>query len=79
MFIPFYILSHEKNLSEGSSSDQKLKELNLEYQIIIEKLDELEQQGVIGVSDKKTIIDLSGDVMKEIAQKWDSDSIKTEA
>jgi len=79
LFIPFYILSHEKNLSENSSSDQKLKELNSEYQIIIEKLDELEQQGVIGVSDKKTIIDSSDDVMKEIAQKWNSDNIKIEA
>ena len=33
-------------------------------------LDSLEQQGVIGAFDKRTIIDLSGDVIEEIAQKY---------
>ncbi len=33
-------------------------------------LDELEQRGVIGAFDKRTIIELSGDVIIEIAQKY---------
>jgi len=49
---------------------QKLKELKAEYQVILERLDGLEQQGVIGAFDKRTIIELSGDVIKEIAQKY---------
>jgi len=40
------------------------------YQVILERLDELEQQGAIGAFDKRTIIDLSGDVINEIAQKY---------
>ena len=36
------------------------------------RLDELEQQEVIGAFDKRTIIELSGDVSKEIAQKYEN-------
>lgn len=72
MLIPFYIFSHEKSFPEYNSNDQKLAELKAEYRIILERLDELEQQGVIGAFDKRTIIDLSGDVIKEIAQKYEN-------
>ena len=48
----------------------KLVELKAEYQKILERLDKLEQQGVIGAFDKRTIIDLSGDVIHEIARKY---------
>ena len=70
MLIPFYIFSHEKIFPEYNSNEQKLAELKAEYQKIIEKLGELEQQGVIGAFDKRTIIELSGDVIKEITQKY---------
>jgi hypothetical protein len=70
LLIPFYIFQHEKNFPEYDSSGQKLEELKAEYQEILEKLDVLEQQGVIGAFDKRTIIELSGDVLKEIAQKY---------
>ena len=70
MLIPFYIFSHEKNFPEYNNNEQKLEELKAEYQIILERLDELEQQEFIGAFDKRTIIELSGDVIKEIAQKY---------
>ena len=70
MLIPFYIFSHENSFPEYNNNGQKLEELKAEYQFILEKLDELEQQGVIGAFDKRTIIELSGDVVKEIAQKY---------
>ncbi len=70
MLIPFYIFSHEKNFPEYNSNEQKLEELKAEYRVILERLDSLEQQGVIGAFDKRTIIDLSGDVIEEIAQKY---------
>ncbi len=70
MLIPFYIFSHENSFPEYNSNGQKLEELKAEYQVILERLDELEQQGVIGAFDKRTIIDLSGDVVNEIAQKY---------
>ncbi len=72
MLIPFYIFSHEKDFPEYNRNEQKLAELKAEYQKILERLDELEQQGVIGAFDKRTIIELSGDVIKEIAQKYEN-------
>ena len=72
MLVPFYILSHEKSFPEYNSNGQKLEELKAEYQEILEKLDELERQEVIGAFDKQTIIDLSGDVLDEIAQKYEN-------
>lgn len=70
LLIPFYIFSHEKNFPEYNSNEQKLAKLKSEYRYILERLDELEQQGVIGAFDKRTIIELSSDVVKEIAQKY---------
>ena len=70
LLIPFYIFSHEKNFPEYNSNEQKLAKLISEYRYILERLDELEQQGVIGAFDKRTIIELSSDVIKEIAQKY---------
>ncbi len=70
MLIPFYIFSHEKRLPEYNDNEQKLTELIAEYQAILQRLDELEQQEVIGAFDKRTIIDLSGDVINQIAQKY---------
>ncbi len=72
MLIPFYIFSHENNFPEYNSNEQKLKELKAEYQIILERLDILEQQEIIGAFDKRTIIELSGDVIREIAKKYDN-------
>ena len=72
MLIPFYIFSHEKGFPEYNSNEQKLEELKAEYRIILKRLDGLEQRGVIGAFDKRTIIDLSGDVVKEIAQKYEN-------
>ena len=59
LLIPFYIFSHEKNFPEYNSNEQKLAKLKSEYRYILERLDELEQQGVIGAFDKRTIIELS--------------------
>ena len=72
MLIPFYIFSHEKSFPEYNSNEQKLEKLKAEYQRILEKLDGLERNGVIGAFDKRTIIDLSGDVINEIAQKYEN-------
>ena len=72
MLIPFYIFSHENHFSEYNRNEQKLKELKAEYQVILEKLDKLEQQEVIGAFDKRTIIELSGDVIREIARRYEN-------
>ncbi|MCM1135815.1 MAG: hypothetical protein NC400_09615 [Clostridium sp.] len=72
LLIPFYIFSHEKNFPEYNSNELKLEELKAKYQIILKKLDELEQQEIIGSFDKRTIIELSYNVMKEIAHKYEN-------
>ena len=72
MLLPRNIFSPENSYPQYNSNEQKLAELKAEYQKILERLDELEQQGVIGAFDKRTIIELSGDVIKEIAQKYEN-------
>lgn len=46
--------------------------MKAEYRNILERLDKLEQEGIIGAFDKRTIIELSGDVIREIAQKYEN-------
>ena len=70
MLIPFYIFSHEKNFQEYNSSSQKMADLEAEYKKILQRLDVLEKHGIIGAFDKRTIIELSNDVIKEITQKF---------
>lgn len=72
MLIPFYIFSHEKSFSEYNNDGQKLAQIEAEYREILEKLDELEQQGIIGAFEKRTIIELSRDVIKEITRKYEN-------
>lgn len=56
----------------NNSNEQKLAELKSEYQDILKRLDKLEQEEIIGAFDKRTIIELSGDVIREIAQKYEN-------
>lgn len=72
LLIPFYIFSHEKNFPEYNNSEQRLAELKAEYQEVLEQLAELERQEVIGAFDKRTIIELSNDVIKEVAKKYEN-------
>lgn len=72
MLIPFYIFSHEKQFMVYNSNEQKLEELKAEYQGILDRLDELEREKVIGAFDKRVIIELSSDVLKEIARKYEN-------
>ncbi len=54
-------------LEEYNNNKQKLE---TEYQYILIKLDKLEQEGIIGAFDKRTIIELSNDVVKELTKKY---------
>ena len=46
--------------------------LEAEYKEILERLNALEDQGAIGAFEKRTIIELYRDVIKEIAQKYEN-------
>ena len=73
--IPISIDTYKSTVAKAAlynRNERKLAELKAEYQIILEGLDKLEQQGVIGAFDRRTIIELSSDVIKEIAQKYEN-------
>lgn len=70
--IPFYIFSHEKRFPKYNSSEQELEKLKAEYQEILERLDDLERQEVIGAFDKRTIIEISSDVLEELTRKYEN-------
>lgn len=70
--IPFYIFSHEKSFTRYNDNERELEELRAEYRNILERLDELEQQGKIGAFDKQTVIELSCNIIKEIARKYEN-------
>ncbi len=72
MLLPFYIFSHEKDFPEYNSSEHRLAELTAEYRKILARLDDLEQREMIGAFDKRTIIELSRDVIRELAKKYEN-------
>ncbi len=72
MLIPFYIFSHEKHFDVYNNNVKRLEEAQSEFRKILEGLHELEKQGVIGAFDKRTIIELSRDVIGEIAHKYEN-------
>lgn len=72
MLIPFYIFSHEDSFADYNGSSHRLTELQNEYKKILDRLNNLEEQGIIGAFDKRTIIELSSDVIKEITQKYEN-------
>lgn len=55
-----------------NTDKKRLEELKTEYQDILARLEKSEHEGIIGAFDKRTIIELSGDVIKEITQKYEN-------
>ena len=70
--IPFYIFSHEKRFAKYNRNERELEKLKQEYQEIVSGLDELERREVIGAFDRRTIIEISGDVLREITKKYEN-------
>lgn len=69
MLIPFYIFTHESRLKGYEENAEKLKNLLDEYKDILTKLDNVLLSGAIGEFDKRTIVELSEEVLKQIAKK----------
>ena len=72
LLLPFYIFSHENNLEEYDKDNVKLEKLKAEYEEILDRLDRLSQQGWMGALEKQTIIELSRDVIEELARRYDN-------
>lgn len=70
LLIPFYMFTHEKEFMLYDSNEEKLNQLKSEWRDILERLNQLEQQGMIGAFYKRTIIEISRDVIKELTKKY---------
>ena len=68
--IPFYIFNCEQDFEGYDTDQEKLEQLKELYRGIIERLEELVNQNKITAFDKGTILELSSDVMKELAHKY---------
>ena len=70
--IPFYIFSHESRFEEYDKDEDKLEILKAEYIRIVDRLDEWMRKGSISAYMRKTILEMSGKVLENIAQKYDN-------
>ena len=70
--IPFYIFSHESRFEEYDKDEDKLEILKAEYISIVDRLDEWMRKGSISAYMRKTILEMSGKVLENIAQKYDN-------
>jgi len=70
ILIPFYIFTHEGRLKGYENDEEKLKHLLDEYTDILTRLDKVLLTGELGEFDKRTIVELSEDVLKQIAMNY---------
>ena len=71
MLIPFYIFNFEKQFEAINQDEEKLKEVVKEYRSIVKKLSDLTENEEITSFDKRTIADLSGNVIEELAKNYE--------
>lgn len=70
--IPFYIFSHEKQFDKYEQDKKKLEILKQKYGQIKNRLESLQNQGIITEYSRCTIIDMSNKVLEHIAKKYES-------
>ena len=70
ILIPFYIFTYEAEFDEYNTDKEKLAELHGQYQLIIDRLSELVEKEEITAFDKKTIVDITDDVVRELTKKY---------
>ena len=77
--IPFYIFTHEKQFENYEKDNIKLKALLEEYEQIKNKLEELQEQGIISTYTRCTVMDMSNKILEKIARKYEAvrEGVKT--
>ncbi len=70
--IPFYIFSHEKQFDKYEQDKKMLEILKQKYGQIKNRLESLQNQGIITEYSRCTIIDMSNKVLEHIAKKYES-------
>lgn len=69
--IPFYIFGYEHEFEDIANSEEKLQKLSAEYAMIRQRLDNLCNQGEMDEYTKQTIVALSGNVVANLARKYE--------
>lgn len=69
ILIPFYIFSYESNFGNIESDIERLQNVQDTYKSIMVRLEEVCLQGKITEYEKQTIIDMSKEVLRNIATK----------
>lgn len=72
MLIPFYIFSYESHFEDYEKDFVQMECLKLEYENIMNTLEELVKENIIDEHTKCTIIDMSKKVLEHIAQKYEA-------
>lgn len=72
LILPFYIFIFEKDFTKYDTDGDMLKNLEAQFHTIVDRLEEMVQQDVISTFDKRTIIELSYDVIKELTKKYEN-------
>lgn len=68
--IPFYIFTRERYFKEYEENEDKLKELEDEYNYIIKRLDDFVERGKLQYFDKMVLIESANEVIKKITDKY---------
>ena len=68
--IPFYIFTHEKDLSVYDTDQVRLEELKREFDGIHRRLENLADTGKINEYEKCTIMDMTGKVVSHLAFRY---------
>ncbi|MCC8150118.1 MAG: hypothetical protein LIO96_01300 [Lachnospiraceae bacterium] len=69
--LPFYIFTHEKDLAEYETNEEKLDALKKEYAVIMECLDALAENKELSYYYKKIIVEMAANVVENLAAKYD--------
>ena len=70
--IPFYIFTYEARFDEIEGDRRKLEELMKEYEDIKNRLEKLTADGQLDEYTKKTLMDMSERVLKQIAKNYEN-------
>ncbi len=71
MLIPFHIFSHEKELMEYNTKEEKLRELETEYAAVIDRLKNLKEDGQLTEYQHRMLLDMSRTVLINLAADYD--------
>lgn len=72
ILMPFYIFTYERKFAEYNADEESLSELKAEYRHIIERLNRLVEKGEMSGFDRRTIIELSNDVARELTKRYEA-------